>query len=147
MKKKYTTLKLLIIFTLLFVVPVTGNAFCFEEAGTIYGVSPHLLWAIAKVESGFNPAAVNYNRNGTYDFGVMQINSRWKPYLGKLWNYLDDPCTNVKVGAWILAQCIQKHGYTWKAVSCYNTGLGESKRGTKYVRKVYLAMVSAGIIK
>jgi len=26
---------------------------------------------------GFNPKAVNYNKNGTVDYGIMQINSFW----------------------------------------------------------------------
>jgi len=102
----------------------TADAFCFEEAGAEYGISPRLLWTICKGESNFNPAAVNYNTNGSYDFGLMQINSSWAPTLRKMgihWKALADPCTNVKVGAWVLAQCIQDYGYTWSAVGCYNS--------------------------
>lgn len=82
----------------------TAHAFCFEEAGTMYGIAPRLLWSICKGESNFNPAAVNYNSNGSYDFGLMQINSSWAPTLRKKgisWEALADPCTNVKVGAWL----------------------------------------------
>ncbi len=99
-------------------------AFCFEDAGNRYGISPHLLYAISKGESSFNPLAINYNSNGTYDYGLMQINSSWEPALRKLgisWNNLADPCTNVMVGAWVLSQCIQDYGYTWSAVGCYNS--------------------------
>jgi soluble lytic murein transglycosylase-like protein len=102
----------------------TAYAFCYEEAGAIYGIAPRLLWTISKGESNFNPAAVNYNTNGTYDFGLMQINSSWAPTLRKMgipWNMLADPCTNVKVGAWVLAQCVSDYGYTWAAVGCYNS--------------------------
>ena len=48
---------------------------------------------------------------------------------------LSDPCVNAKVGAWILAQFIQKHGYTWEAVGFYNA-ISKSKR-EKYAKKVY----------
>lgn len=99
-------------------------AFCFEEAGNRYGISPHLLYAISKGESSFNPLAINYNTNGTYDYGLMQINSSWEPTLRKFgisWNNLADPCTNVMVGAWVLSQCIRDYGYTWPAVGCYNS--------------------------
>lgn len=100
----------------------TADAFCFEEAGEMYGVAPELLWSIAKAESNFNPQAINRNKNGSFDFGVMQINSSWSKKLGKeLWGALGDPCTNVKVGAWVLANCFADYGYTWKAVGCYNS--------------------------
>jgi len=102
----------------------TANAFCYEEAGSRYGISPNLLYAISKGESSFNPIAINYNTNGSYDYGLMQINSSWEPTLRKLgipWDSLADPCTNVMVGAWVLSQCIQDYGYTWPAVGCYNS--------------------------
>ena len=101
-----------------------AHAFCFDKAGSRYGISPDLLHAICKGESSFNPTAVNYNSNGTYDYGLMQINSSWEPKLRKLgisWESLSDPCTNVMVGAWVLSQCIQDYGYTWSAVGCYNS--------------------------
>jgi soluble lytic murein transglycosylase-like protein len=104
--------------------PNPAAAFCFEEAGNRYGISPHILYAISKGESSFNPLAINYNSNGTYDYGLMQINSSWEPKLRKLgisWNNLADPCTNVMVGAWVLSQCIQDYGYTWSAIGCYNS--------------------------
>ena len=102
----------------------TAHAFCFDEAGAMYGIAPRLLWTISKGESNFNPAAINYNANGSYDFGLMQINSSWAPTLRKMgipWDKLADPCANVKVGAWVLAQCMQDYGYTWAAVGCYNS--------------------------
>jgi soluble lytic murein transglycosylase-like protein len=119
---------------------VHAQAYCFEEAGRLYNISPQLLWSIAKVESNFQPEALNWNRNGTYDFGVMQINSSWRMALGEeRWTKLGDPCMNVKVGAWILAQCIARHGYTWKAIGCYNAA-SKNKRDA-YARKVYDVLV------
>lgn len=102
--------------------PVVGNTFCFEEAGTLYNLPPVLLMSIAKQESNFKPDAVNVNKNGSYDYGLMQINSSWAAKLGKeRWAELVDPCTNVKVGAWILRQCINDYGYGWKGIGCYNS--------------------------
>ena len=116
--------------------PALASAFCFEQAGAEYDVSPQLLWSIAKMESGFAPEAVNWNPNGTYDYGLMQINSGWARRLGaRVWQSLGDPCTNVKAGAWILAQCFRRYGYTWEAVGCYNAS-NERKR-QEYARKVY----------
>jgi len=117
-------------------------AFCFEEAGAMYGVSPMLLYAIAKTESNFNPKAINKNLNGSYDYGVMQINSVHYKTLGRdLWLSLSDPCTNVKVGAWILAQCIKRYGQTWEAVGCYNAVSSEKRR--KYAWRVYKNLLYA----
>jgi soluble lytic murein transglycosylase-like protein len=128
--------RVILVLILLFACPVLTSAFCFEEAGSEYGISPQLLWAITKVESGFIPHAINKNPNGTYDYGVMQINSGWAGKMGMdIWKSLGEPCTNIRVGAWILAQCIQKHGYTWEAVGCYNAS--DKKKRQKYARKVY----------
>ena len=41
---------------------------------------------------------------------------------------LFDPCVNINVGAWILAQAVQKLGYNWNAIGAYHTGLGKSNR-------------------
>lgn len=122
--------------------PLYANAFCFEEAGNYYGISPQLLWSIAKTESNFNPNAVNRNTNGSYDYGVMQINTIWSKKLGKTWGELSDPCTNVKVGAWILAQCIQDYGHTWRAVGCYNSRT--PSKGDKYAAKVFRVIQQHG---
>jgi hypothetical protein len=97
-------------------------SFCFEEAGAEYGINPQILRAIAKVESNFNPIAINKNSNGTYDVGLMQINSSWAATIGKeRWKKLGDACYNTKTGAWILSMCMNKYGYNWKAIGCYNS--------------------------
>lgn len=127
------------IIALLMALPSVSYAFCFDQAGQEYDIAPLLLWGIARTESNFNPNAVNRNTNGTYDFGVMQINSSWASTLGKKhWNALADPCTNVRTGAWILRQCIDKYGYNWRAVGCYNSQ-------TPSKRDRYAARVEAAI--
>jgi soluble lytic murein transglycosylase-like protein len=118
-------------------------AYCFEEAGRYYGVNPRLLWAIAKVESGHRWDALNRNKNGTYDIGLMQINSRWLPVLRKHGLYDDrliwEPCYNTFVGAWVLRQCMNRYGNTWRAVDCYNKG-SRAKETSQYVWKVYRSL-------
>jgi len=111
-------------------------AFCFEEAGEKYGVSPQLLWAIAKTESCFNPSVVNYNKDGSFDYGLMQVNSSWYGALGhERWVRLGDACYNVQVGAWILSRCVQRYGYSWTAVGCYNAF--SKNKGAVYASRVY----------
>lgn len=113
-----------------------SSAFCFEEAGSLYGINPLILRAIAKVESNFNPGALHRNTNGTYDYGLMQINSSWAPILGReRWNLLGDACYNTMTGSWILATCMSKYGYTWKAIGCYNSQTPEKR--DRYAQMVF----------
>ncbi len=131
------TMKLVVVFSLSLLL-FCGNAgsFCFDEAGAQYGINPLILRAIAKEESDFDPAAINTNSNGTYDYGLMQINSIWRPVLGEeRWKELGDACYNTKTGAWILANCINKYGYNWKAVGCYNSQTPE--KSEKYAKRVF----------
>lgn len=130
---------LLLLFMVL--IPDWVSAFCFQEAGSRYHVSPWLLWSIAKVESGLDPSAINQNRNGTVDVGLMQVNSIWAEQLGKTWDHLDDPCTNVMAGAWILNRCVQDYGYTWKAVGCYHSRTPE--RRDAYALKIATILARA----
>jgi soluble lytic murein transglycosylase-like protein len=111
---------------------------CWEEAAKRYGINPYLLYAVAKTESGLNPSARNRNKNGTYDIGLMQINSSWLPKLrqyGVDEKQLLDPCTSIHVGAWILAQNMQRFGNSWAAVGAYNSTRPEI--GMKYAARVY----------
>ncbi len=123
---------------LLLVIATWGSAYpaCFDEAGAEYGISPLILRAIAKVESNFDPRALNWNKNGSYDFGIMQINSSWAQVLGlERWNNLGDACYNTRTGAWILANCMSKYGYTWEAIGCYNSQTPGKRE--KYARAVF----------
>lgn len=116
--------------------PVVLNAFCFEEAGRQFGISPALLENIARLESDLRPGAVNRNRNGSTDIGLMQVNSYWIRTLGlDSGDLLSDPCYNTKTGARILKKCIDRYGYNWEAVGCYNATSGDKK--IRYSWKVY----------
>ncbi len=124
---------------------------CFVAAGQRYNIHPWLLYAIADVESSVNPAAVNRGhaaRTRSIDIGLMQVNSRW---LSKLGQYgidakrLMEPCVNVQVGAWILADLFARYGQTWEAVGAYNAacttlqGNECLRRRAWYARKVNAA--------
>lgn len=111
---------------------------CFAGAATRYSINKSLLVAIAKTESNLNPLAVGAaNKDGSYDVGLMQINSSWIPTLRKYGisnNDLLSGCTSIYVGAWIMANNISRHGATWRAVGAYNASTN-SKREL-YVSKV-----------
>lgn len=110
---------------------------CWEDAASRYQVSSVLLYAIARTESGLNPQAIGRNTNGSRDIGLMQINSAWLPTLashGIGERDLFEPCTNIHVGAWILAGNVSRLGYTWEAVGAYNAASPALRRA--YVEKV-----------
>jgi soluble lytic murein transglycosylase-like protein len=116
--------------------PSILNAFCFEEAGKAYEINPSLLKSIAKTESNMDPKAVNINKNGSVDLGLMQINSFWIKSLGLDRDELiSNPCYNAMTGAKILRQCIDRYGYEWEAVGCYNA-VSKDKR-INYSWKVF----------
>ncbi|SDV00451.1 Transglycosylase SLT domain-containing protein [Pseudomonas mucidolens] len=121
---------------LLLIVLVGSNearGFCWLEAANRHDIEPELLQAIAAVESGYRPKAMNYsNHNGSRDIGLMQINSIHLPRLLKQGiteqRLLAEPCLSVDVGASILAGFIKQFGYNWTAVGAYNAGPGAGAR-------------------
>lgn len=137
--------------SLLLALPFASQAAhaCWDEAAHRYGVSAQLLYAIAQVESGLNPRALNVGhraRTGSYDIGLMQINSSHLPALarhGIAERDLYEPCTSVHVGAWLLAHAFARHGASWDAVGAYNASCAQLKgadcRSTRsrYAWRVY----------
>ncbi len=120
----------------LLIIPTLVHGFCFDDAGKEYRIDPYLLETIAGVESNMNPGAYHRNRNGTWDIGLMQINSSWLGELGlTAGELISDPCLNTMAGARILRQCMDAYGYTWEAVGCYNAR-GREKR-VDYAWKVF----------
>lgn len=130
-----------------FIKPVA--AFCFSSAGSSYQIDPLLLIAIAQVESGMNPKAININKGKdgkrkSEDVGLMQINSIWLGELQGKWgitrkHLLDDACQNVYVGAYILAKNISKNGVNWQSIGAYNAGFANYNEPARerYSKKVY----------
>jgi soluble lytic murein transglycosylase-like protein len=130
---------------LLFILPAfASQANCWQQAGARYGIEPELLKAIAMVESNGNTSAINKNRDGSTDVGLMQINSSHFKTLHKFRisqkDLLNDPCQSVMTGAWILAGQIQRFGYSWDAVGAYNAGTANTPKRRalrqRYIRKV-----------
>jgi soluble lytic murein transglycosylase-like protein len=102
-----------------------GENYCFAEAAKKYSLNEDVLKAIAHTESRFNSNAISPpNKNGTYDIGVMQINSSNLPQLSKYGitqASLMDACTNIHVGAWVLRQKVNVYGNNLKAIAHYNS--------------------------
>jgi len=115
-----------------------SRADCVDDAARYHRVSVQLVRAIAQQESGMRANAINTNRDGSEDIGLMQINTSW---LRKLSRYgitrreLFDACVNAYVGTWILASNIKQFGPTWKAVGAYNAV--SSSKQLVYANNIY----------
>ena len=111
----------------------------FVEAGKAFGVDSRILWAIAYKESRHTPHIVSKaNKNGTYDIGIMQINSS---HLTWLKNYginqktlLENPRINIFTGAMILRRCFDTHGANQNGITCYNGRISGNPYGKEVLQ-------------
>jgi hypothetical protein len=119
----------------------------FVRAGAKYGVSPKLLAAVAKVESGYNPRAVS--RVGAE--GLMQLMPSTAKGLGV--HDAFDPQQAINGGAKLLAHNLKEFKSLPLALAAYNAGGGAvHKYGgippfaetQAYVPKVQKALAALG---
>lgn len=97
---------------------------CINHAAITYHVPATVILSVIKQENGRNGLA-KLNKNGTLDYGVMQINTIW---LSKLASYgyakedlQYDACKNVEAGTWILAQGLAEAKTAWRGIGNYNS--------------------------
>jgi hypothetical protein len=112
---------------------------CINHAAQTFHVPATIIVSVMKIENGWNGAAIR-NKNGTYDLGVMQVNSSWLSQLTKYGitkNDLQfDPCINVHTATWILAKGLAK-GEGWQGVGNYHSAT--PIHNLKYRQKVKIA--------
>ena len=129
------------------VVPLgTPYARLFEAAGAEHGVSPGLLAAVAKQESGFDPTAVS----PAGARGLMQLMPGTADGLGVRDPF--DPAQAVDGAARLLRTLMDRFGSTELALAAYNAGPGAVLRyggippypeTQAYVRSVLSQVVAA----
>lgn len=97
---------------------------CINKAATTYQVPAPVIISILKTEGGRNGSA-SKNKDGSIDYGPMQVNSCWVEKLSRYGitkkDLQYDPCVNVAVGAWILAQSIASGKDVWHGVGIYHS--------------------------
>ncbi|MEX3924007.1 lytic transglycosylase domain-containing protein [Paraburkholderia sp. BR10936] len=102
-------------------------------------MNPLVLRGIAAHESNNNPKAVHRNKNGTVDYGMMQINSVNLKELNKYGIHrrdLMDECKSIYAGAFLLKQKMVKHGNTTTAIGAYHSeSPKERRRYAKLIQK------------
>jgi soluble lytic murein transglycosylase-like protein len=117
---------------------------CLLAAASTYDVPSSVLYSIMEVEGG-ETGTVSANTNGSYDLGLMQINSLWLPELAKHWGVdeteaayrvVNDTCTNIDVASWILKKKIaEADGSLINGIAFYHSRTPHL--GRKYALKVY----------
>lgn len=134
-----------IFITLVMSFPLTSLSNCFETVGKAYSIDPLLLESIALTESNKNTNVISQNNtNGTYDIGIMQINSFHLETLKKFniseQDLIKDSCVNITVAGFILSSNIKIRGNTWDAIGAYNAGYhntpGATERRRLYAEKI-----------
>lgn len=96
-----------------------------------YDIPISLLFSIVSVESNFNPRAINKNRNGTHDYGLMSLNSR--TFSGYSKEQLYEIEMNLKLGCEYLLMLKNKYRTWGEAVIHYN-GLYTNGAGSYMVK-------------
>ncbi|MBC6414477.1 MAG: lytic transglycosylase domain-containing protein [Chromatiales bacterium] len=116
-------------------------AACIASAAHQHNLDPLLLLAVKYVETADRTdTPIRYNKNGSWDIGLMQINTVWRDTLHRYgidYNDLEIPCTNIAVGAWILANNIKRKGL-WEGVGAYHSSTAPlSQRYRTKVKEVW----------
>lgn len=100
---------------------------CFENAARRRNISVDLLRAIGHVESRFRPWVTNTESGAIGVMQIMPIHLKWLRKYGIDRDDLYDGCTNINVGAFVLADMIRMFGPTWRAVGAYGAGIAPNK--------------------
>lgn len=116
-------------------IPITINDVdidCINRAAITYHVSVPIILSVMKKENGRNGLAVLNKKNGTHDYGVMQINDVWLPkilpYGYTKHDIQYDACKNVMVGTWILSQSIAYGKNLWSGIGNYHSHTPDHNR-------------------
>ncbi len=135
--------------------PPAAEADPYVTAAQEAGVPLHVLVAVAGAESGYHPWALDIEGKQVFcksreeaeavlaktvttnvDIGLMQINWRfWGPRLGVAKNDLLDPRINLRMGARILREGLDRDGSVWRRISNYHSG--KTTERDRYNRQVY----------
>lgn len=103
---------------------------CMALVAQIYGLPPRVLPSIQRIEGG-RPGLVSPNRNGSEDYGIMQVNSIWLPTLSR-YSRLDEAtvrdrlvnqnCFNIAAAGLIMrTELDAAHGDLMVAVGNYHS--------------------------
>lgn len=118
---------------------------CVGFVSDYFNVPDIAIRAIMAVENG-KMCTMSKNSNGSYDMGIMQINTIHYPSIIAEYPSLSvkdiacKPCLNITLGAWILSKRIKETDDLWRGVGNYHS------RTPKYHKK-YLEKIEKSVKK
>lgn len=101
-----------------------------ERYATLYDLSPDLVYAVIKAESGFDPDAISH----VGAVGLMQIMPSTFVWLTDLTgeeiapDRLTDPETNIRYGCYYLRYLLNVYEDQTLTLAAYNAGMGNVKK-------------------
>jgi hypothetical protein len=113
---------------------------CMVQAAEDYAIPLRGLIAVWLVEGG-QLGTISKNKNGTNDYGPMQINDVWAKRLQEKFSVTPqmithDFCWSVRAGAYILRDEINRAGGSfWDGVGHYHSRTPQHKQS--YIQRVY----------
>ncbi|MEO8402737.1 MAG: lytic transglycosylase domain-containing protein [Gammaproteobacteria bacterium] len=119
---------------------------CINDAALTFHVPAKLILSILATERGKIGQLVK-NKNGTYDIGPMQINSSSLAELSKYHIQQSDIqfdfCTNVKVGAWMLAKKIAHRNNLLEGIGDYNSHTPQFNRNYYTQVRIHFTQINS----
>ncbi|TPE46488.1 lytic transglycosylase domain-containing protein [Amaricoccus solimangrovi] len=122
--------------------------------GDTYGLPPAVLYGIYETKRGEIGGEYGPQANGTYELGLMKINSSRVPELANEWEVSgstawewvrDDACTNIGVTGWLLRENLMNSWNLADAIALYNEGTEE--QNAEYKEEVIAKMEQHHLLK
>lgn len=112
---------------------------CIQFNSSHFGVPELAIRAILDVEGG-KMCTVSKNTNGSYDLGLMQINTINLSYIQEEYPRVTasdiacKPCLNITIGTWILSKRISETQDIWKGIGHYHSRTPKFR--DRYLKKI-----------
>ncbi len=117
-----------------------------EEYSTLYDIDADLTRAVIKAESDGKIRAFNVNKNGSKDYGLMQINECNHEWLKKELGITDfyDIKQNIHCGVFMIADLMSRHDNLHTVLMAYN--MGEKRTRELHREGIYSSKYSRNVM-